>query len=71
MIEVEDECGGLLTTNAAELFKPFEQQHANKQGLGLGLTIAQKAIELNLGTIKAKNLPGKGCIFTITLPNHM
>ncbi|MEA9355510.1 HAMP domain-containing sensor histidine kinase [Bacteriovorax sp. PP10] len=70
VIDVEDECGGLLTANAADLFKPFEQQHKNKQGLGLGLTIAQKAIELNLGTIKAKNLPGKGCIFTITLPNH-
>lgn len=71
VVEVEDECGGLLTTNAADLFKPFEQQHKNKQGLGLGLTIAQRAMELNLGSIKAKNIPGKGCIFTTTLPNHM
>lgn len=71
VVDVEDECGGLLTKNATDLFKPFEQQHQNKKGLGLGLTIAQKAIELNHGTIGAKNLPGKGCIFTITLPNHM
>jgi signal transduction histidine kinase len=71
VIEVEDECGGLLTTNTNDLFKPFEQQHKNKQGLGLGLTIAQKAIELNKGTIKARNLPGKGCVFTIILPNQM
>lgn len=71
IVEVEDECGGLLTTTAADLFKPFEQQHKNKKGLGLGLTIAQKAIELNQGSINAVNLPGKGCIFTITLPSHV
>lgn len=71
VVEVEDECGGLLTKNATDLFKPFEQQHQNKKGLGLGLTIAQRAIELNQGTIEAKNIPGKGCIFTITLPNHV
>lgn len=67
VIEVEDECGG-LSARASELFKPFEQQHKNQKGLGLGLTIAQKAINLNNGTISVRNLPGKGCIFTITLP---
>lgn len=71
IVEVEDECGGLLTATTADLFKPFEQQHKNKKGLGLGLTIAQKAMALNQGTINAVNLPGKGCIFTITLPDHM
>lgn len=71
IVEVEDECGGLLTTNAADLFKPFEQQNKNKKGLGLGLTIAKRAMELNQGSIEAKNLPGKGCIFTIVLPSHM
>ena len=70
VVDVEDECGGLLTKHATDLFKPFEQQNQNKQGLGLGLTIAQKAVELNHGSIGAKNLPGKGCIFTITLPSH-
>jgi signal transduction histidine kinase len=67
VIEVEDECGG-LSDRASELFKPFEQQHKNRKGLGLGLTIAQRAINLNNGTIGVRNLPGKGCVFTITLP---
>ena len=67
VIEVEDECGG-LSDRASELFKPFEQQHEDRKGLGLGLTIAQKAILLNHGTIDVRNLPGKGCVFTITLP---
>lgn len=66
-IEVEDECGG-LTNTAIDLFKPFEQQNENRSGLGLGLSIAQKAITLNDGKIEVKNLPGKGCIFKIILP---
>lgn len=68
-VEVEDECGGLLG-NGADLFKPFEQRHANRKGLGLGLTISQRAINLNHGTIGVQNLPGKGCIFKITLPKR-
>jgi signal transduction histidine kinase len=67
VIEVEDECGG-LSDRASELFKPFEQQNEDRKGLGLGLTIAQKAINLNNGTLGVRNLPGKGCVFKITLP---
>ena len=68
VVEVEDECGGLAANAETELFKPFEQQNENREGLGLGLTIARRAIVLNHGTIKVQNLPGKGCIFKITLP---
>ena len=69
LVEVEDECGGLLAGEPADLFKPFVQRNENRSGLGLGLTIAQKAISLNGGKIAARNLPGKGCVFTVTLPN--
>jgi signal transduction histidine kinase len=68
IIEIEDECGGLSSTSPNDLFKPFEQQHQNREGLGLGLTIAHRAIALNDGTIDVKNLPGHGCIFRISLP---
>ena len=67
-IEVEDECGGLDVDTPNDLFKPFEQQHHNRDGLGLGLTIAQRAVELNDGKIDVENLPGRGCIFRISLP---
>lgn len=66
-IEVEDECGGLSKTGA-ELFKPFEQFNKDRKGIGLGLTIAQRAINLNNGQIEAINLDKRGCIFRITLP---
>lgn len=68
IIEVEDECGGLNAASPSDLFKPFEQQHRNREGLGLGLTIAHRAIALNGGNIDVKNLPGHGCIFRISLP---
>jgi signal transduction histidine kinase len=67
-VEVKDQCGGLGSTKPSDLFKPFEQRNHNHDGLGLGLTIAQRAIELNDGTIDVDNLPGEGCIFRITLP---
>ena len=68
LIEVEDECGG-LPNSKVDFFKAFEQQNVDRTGLGLGLTIAQRAIKLNQGSIKVRNLPGKGCIFKIALPN--
>ena len=68
-IEVEDQCGGLRTNEPADLFKAFEQQHKDRDGMGLGLAIAHRAISLNDGTIEVKDLPGTGCIFKIMLPN--
>jgi hypothetical protein len=68
LIEVEDECGGLSPNAEIDLFKPFEQQNKNRQGLGLGLNIARKAIELHCGTLCVRNRPDRGCVFTITLP---
>ena len=68
IIEVEDECGGLSSASPSDLFKPFEQHHKNRDGLGLGLTIAQRAITLNGGQIEVKNFPGQRCIFRISLP---
>lgn len=69
-IEVEDECGGLPEAKMKALFTPFEQMDKNKSGLGLGLSISRRAIELSDGEISARNLPGKGCIFTIDLPGR-
>jgi signal transduction histidine kinase len=68
LIEVEDECGGLPDGKAEELFQPFEQRSSNRIGLGLGLSISRRAVQENRGTLEVRNLPGKGCIFTIDLP---
>ena len=68
IIEVEDQCGGLPSGTPNDLFQAFEQQHKDRDGIGLGLTIAHRAITLNHGTIEVENLPGRGCIFRIKLP---
>lgn len=67
-IEVEDECGGLPQGRIEELFRPFTQAGVDRSGVGLGLAISRHAIERNGGTITARDLAGKGCVFTIILP---
>jgi signal transduction histidine kinase len=68
LIEVEDECGGLPAGNGQALFRPFEQRSADRTGLGLGLAFSRWGAEANNGRIHTRNLPHKGCIFTVDLP---
>lgn len=70
LIEVEDHCGGLLPSEAETMFLPFTQSGVNKTGLGLGLSISQRSVELNKGTLSVRDVPGSGCVFTIDLPRH-
>jgi len=68
IIEVEDGCGGLPEGNAAELFEPFVQRGENRTGFGLGLAIVKQALEAHGGTVSVRNLPGRGCVFSLHLP---
>jgi signal transduction histidine kinase len=67
-IGVEDCCGGLPAGGADTMFKPFQQSFDDKRGLGLGLSIAQRSVEADRGQLTVQDLPGKGCVFTISLP---
>ena len=68
LIEVEDECGGLPAGNVNDLFRPFEQRSADRTGMGLGLAFSRWGVEANHGRIYARNLPERGCVFTVDLP---
>jgi signal transduction histidine kinase len=68
LIEVEDQCGGLPTGKAEELFEAFKQRGANRSGLGLGLFISRKGVEASGGRLGVRDIPGTGCVFTIDLP---
>ncbi|HUF92690.1 MAG TPA: HAMP domain-containing sensor histidine kinase, partial [Candidatus Limnocylindria bacterium] len=68
LIEVEDECGGLPPGVAEDMFRPFEQLNTKRTGLGLGLAISRRGVEANGGRLTVRNLPGKGCMFTVDLP---
>ena len=69
LIEVHDECGGLPGEGEGkELIASFEQRGADRTGLGIGLTFSRWGAEANGGRLYARNLPGKGCLFTLDLP---
>ena len=71
LIDVEDRCGGLPDGAEATLFKPFKQGFDDKRGLGLGLSIAKRSVEADGGHLTVRDMPGKGCVFTIALPGRM
>ena len=71
LIEVEDECGGLPEGKAESMFQSFEQLDADRTGLGLGLSISRRAIEACGGTLRVRDVPGTGCVFTIDLPRDL
>jgi len=52
------------------MFLPFTQYAADKSGVGLGLSIAQECIEFDGGILSVQDVPGVGCIFTVSLPRH-
>jgi len=70
LIEVEDKCGGLPSGDLEKMFLPFTQSGADKTGLGLGLSIAQRSVEANSGKLRVRDLPALGCVFTIDMPRH-
>lgn len=68
VIQVQDACGGIPATTG-DPFRAFgERRGADRTGLGLGLSIARRAIRAQGGDIVVENMPGQGCIFSIELP---
>jgi signal transduction histidine kinase len=68
VIEVADECGGLGGGDGEELFRAHEQRGADRTGLGLGLSLSRRGVEANGGTLRVRDLPGTGCVFSVDLP---
>ena len=67
-IEVEDECGG-IPEGSGDPFAPFgDRRGHDRSGLGLGLSIARKAVWSHGGDLSVRNMPGEGCIFIIDIP---
>jgi signal transduction histidine kinase len=70
LIKVADHCGGLLPGSEARMFVPFLSNGSRRAGLGLGLSIARQSVEADMGTLTVRDVPGTGCIFTISMPRH-
>lgn len=65
--EIEDTGKGIAQEIAPRLFEAFAT-FGKVQGTGLGLSICKKIVEDHHGRIRARTEPGRGAIFSFTLP---
>jgi two-component system OmpR family sensor kinase len=69
LLRVSDRGPGIPEAELARIFEPFYRIGADgEKGFGLGLAIAQLAVQAHGGTIGAQNLPGGGLRVEISLP---
>jgi signal transduction histidine kinase len=72
LVEVEDNGIGIKPENLNRVFEPFHQvknpTRGRPMGTGIGLTITKRIIDFHHGRIWAESTPGKGAIFSFTLP---
>ncbi|MSU21192.1 MAG: cyclic nucleotide-binding domain-containing protein [Pedosphaera sp.] len=65
--ELEDSGKGIPPEIAPQLFEAFAT-YGKAQGTGLGLSICKKIVEDHRGRIQARNAPGRGAIFSFSIP---
>lgn len=70
LFTIEDEGPGLAEDAVKHIYDKFYQGDSShkEEGNGLGLSLVKRILHLEKGSIKAENLPDKGCIFTVELP---
>lgn len=72
LIEVEDTGIGISEEEQKHIFKDFHRVEtgltSNYEGVGLGLTLTKRLVELLGGDIKVKSSLGAGSTFSISLP---
>jgi signal transduction histidine kinase len=71
LFEVRDTGIGIPQNKLEEIFRPFTQVERTlslkRDGVGLGLAITKKLVELMGGTISAESVPGQGTTFRFTI----
>ncbi|MFL5785800.1 MAG: CheR family methyltransferase [Bacteriovoracaceae bacterium] len=69
-LEVSDQGPGIPADQVESIFNRFERGNTpqNVGGLGLGLFISKRIVELHHGTIHVESAPGKGARFIVELP---
>jgi len=65
-IRVQDTGEGVPAEIQGKIFEPFFS--TKEEGIGLGLSVAQRIVEEHGGTIRVASAEGGGTVFSITLP---
>ena len=70
IVKIADTGEGMSKEIQKHLFDPYFQGDSShsSQGLGLGLSIVKRIVELCKGTISVRSKVGEGSIFTVILP---
>lgn len=69
-IRVSDNGIGFEPRYAQRIFRIFERLHGRTEypGTGIGLALCRKIVDRHGGTIAADGEPGRGAVFSVTLP---
>lgn len=72
LIEVSDRGPGIPEPELGSIFRPFYRVDSSRTeqtgGFGVGLAIAERAVKLHNGTIRAQNRAGGGATIQISIP---
>ncbi|NMM77739.1 hypothetical protein B2J89_13730 [Acidovorax sp. SRB_24] len=72
LLRVSDEGSGIAPALLPQVFELFVQGerplHRRGGGLGVGLTMVRRLVELHGGTVEVQSVPGEGATFTVRLP---
>ncbi|MGC2033908.1 MAG: PAS domain S-box protein [Thermoplasmata archaeon] len=67
-VEIIDQGPGISAEALPHIFEPFYTTKPEGEGTGLGLAICHGIVQSHHGTITARNVPGAGAGFQISLP---
>jgi two-component system NtrC family sensor kinase len=69
-IDVCDTGPGIPEENIGKIFDPFFTTKPIGEGTGMGLAICYRIVDNHGGTITVSSKPGRGTVFTVTLPRQ-
>jgi signal transduction histidine kinase len=66
VVEIEDSGPGIPAESREQIFNPFVT--TKQSGVGLGLAIVTKIIDLHGGAVRVTSEPGHGACFQVSFP---